>query len=262
MKYRKGSKLEQNATLLATAAVFAVVGGLVLAIPASINFQLALAQEQQGGQQQQPQQQQPPSATSNNNNNNTTTSSASSITASSGNQTSSSSSSSSNSSAAANNEEAGIGEPLPSPTETNATTLRGEIGSIQGTDGTFAWSTAGDWMMQLDGPLEGRPQPKIQSFNATIHMVRLDGNVLHEHRIYNFNQSSVAQQGDDMTTFNGTMTVTLREGPAENVAGYIQLLGDSISIWVDPRAVQEHFGSTPIHGVVLPEQEGQASESG
>jgi hypothetical protein len=260
MKYRKGSKLEQNATLLATAAVFAVVGGLVLAIPASINFQLALAQEQQGGQQQQPQQQQPPSATSNNNNN-TTTSSASSITASSGNQTSSSSSSS-NSSAAANNEEAGIGEPLPSPTETNATTLRGEIGSIQGTDGTFAWSTAGDWMMQLDGPLEGRPQPKIQSFNATIHMVRLDGNVLHEHRIYNFNQSSVAQQGDDMTTFNGTMTVTLREGPAENVAGYIQLLGDSISIWVDPRAVQEHFGSTPIHGVVLPEQEGQASESG
>jgi hypothetical protein len=259
MKYRKGSKLEQNATLLATAAVFAVVGGLVLAIPASINFQLALAQEQQGGQQQQ--QQPPPSATSNNNNNSTTTSSASSITASSGNQTSSSSSSS-NSSAAANNEEAGIGEPLPSPTETNATTLRGEIGSIQGTDGTFAWSTAGDWMMQLDGPLEGRPQPKIQSFNATIHMVRLDGNVLHEHRIYNFNQSSVAQQGDDMTTFNGTMTVTLREGPAENVAGYIQLLGDSISIWVDPRAVQEHFGSTPIHGVVLPEQEGQASESG
>jgi hypothetical protein len=253
MKYRKGSKLEQNATLLATAAVFAVVGGLVLAIPASINFQLALAQEQQGGQQQQ---QPPPSATSNNNNNSTTTSSASSITAS-GNQTSSS-----NSSAAANNEEAGIGEPLPSPTETNATTLRGEIGSIQGTDGTFAWSTAGDWMMQLDGPLEGRPQPKIQSFNATIHMVRLDGNVLHEHRIYNFNQSSVAQQGDDMTTFNGTMTVTLREGPAENVAGYIQLLGDSISIWVDPRAVQEHFGSTPIHGVVLPEQEGQASESG
>jgi hypothetical protein len=240
MRYRKGSKLEQHATLLVTAAAFAVVGGLVLAIPASINFQLALAQGQQG---------QPPSATSNNN----TTSSSASVTAP-GNQTSS------NSSAAANNE-AGIGEPLPSPTETNATILRGEIGSIQGAEGPFAWSTAGDWMMQLDGPLEGRPQPKIQSFNATIHMVRLDGNVLHEHRIYNFNQSSVTQQGDDMTTFNGTMTVTLREGPAENVAGYIQLLGDSISIWVDPRAVQEHFGSTPIHGVVLPEEEGQALES-
>jgi hypothetical protein len=65
-----------------------------------------------------------------------------------------------------------------------------------------------------------------------------------------------------MTTFNGTMTVTLREGPVENVAGYIQLLGDSIAIWVDPRAVENHFGSTPIYGMVLPEQEGQASESG
>ncbi|MDQ3848288.1 MAG: hypothetical protein M3261_04955, partial [Thermoproteota archaeon] len=168
---------------------------------------------------------------------------------------------SSNSSAA--NNQTGIGEPLPSPTETNATMLRGEIGSIQAAhEGTFAWSTAGDWMVQLDGPLEGRAEPKIQSFNATIHMVRLDGNVLHEHRIYNFNQSSVAQVGDDMTTFNGTMTVTLREGPKENVAGYIQFLGDSIAIWVDPRAVENHFGPTPIHGMVLPEQEGQASESG
>ena len=240
MRYRKDSKLEQHAALPATAAVFAVIGGLVLAIPASMNFQLALAQEQQG---------QPPSATSNN-----TISSASSATAS-DNETSSNSS-------AANNL-TGIGEPLPSPTETNATMLRGEIGSIQAAhEGTFAWSTAGDWMVQLDGPLEGRAEPKIQSFNATIHMVRLDGNVLHEHRIYNFNQSSVAQVGDDMTTFNGTMTVTLREGPKENVSGYIQLLGDSISIWVDPRAVQEHFGSTPIHGVVLPEGEQQVSESG
>ena len=242
MRYRKGSKLEQHAALVATAAIFAVVGGLVLAIPASINFQLALAQEQQG-------QQQPPSATLNN-----TASSASSVTAS-GNETSSNSS-------AANNQ-TGIGEPLPSPTKTNATMLRGEIGSIQAAhEGTFAWSTAGDWMMQLDGPLEGRPQPKIQSFNATIHMVRLDGNVLHEHRVYNFNQSSVTQIGDDMTTFNGTMTVTLREGPVENVSGYIQLLGDSVAIWVDPRAVENHFGSTPIYGMVLPEQEVQASESG
>ncbi|MDQ3836715.1 MAG: hypothetical protein M3270_07255 [Thermoproteota archaeon] len=243
MRYRKSSKLEQRAALLATAAVFAVVGGLVLAIPASINFQLALAQGQQ--QQQQP----PPSATLNN-----TTSSASSITTS-GNETSSNSS--------ATNNQTGIGEPLPSPTQTNATMLHGEIGSIQSAhEGAFSWSTAGDWTMQLDGPLEGRAEPKIQSFNATIHMVRLDGNVLHEHRIYNFNQSSVTQVGDDMTTFNGTMTVTLREGPVENVAGYIQLLGDSIAIWVDPRAVENHFGPTPIHGMVLPEQEGQASESG
>src|SRR5918999_5945523 len=82
--------------------------------------------------------------------------------------------------------------------------------------------------------------------------IRLDGNILHEHYIYNFNQSSVSHLGDDMTTFNGTMTVTLREGPIENVTGYIQILGDSIAIWIDPRAVDNHFGPTPIHGIVLP----------
>jgi hypothetical protein len=219
MSYRNRSKSEQQTVL--RAIVFAVAVGLVLITPTSINFQLALAQEEQG--QQQP-------STSNN------TMSSTPITG-------------------ADNE-TGIGEPLPSPTEMNATMLRGEIGSIQSAQqGAFSWSTAGEWMMQLNGPLTGRADPRIASFNATIHMVRLDGNVLHEHKIYNFSQSSVTQLGDDSTTFNGTVTVTLREGPVENVASYIQILGDSIAIWVDPRAVDNHFGPTPIHGMVLPAEE-------
>lgn len=37
--------------------------------------------------------------------------------------------------------------------------------------------------------------------------------------------------------------------------GYIQILGDSIAIWVDPRPVDEHFGTTPIRGMILPEEE-------
>jgi len=231
---RNHSKSEQQKVILTASFVFAVAGGLVLITPASINFQLVLAQEVQGQQQQ-------PSSTFND-----TTSSPSPMTGS-ASQTSSTSSSTTDN-------ETGIGEPLPSPTEMNATMLRGEIGSIQSANPeTFSWSTAGDWVMQLDGPLTGRAEPKIESFNATINMVRLDGNVLHEHKIYNFNQSSVTQLGDDSTTFNGTMTITLREGPVENAAGYIQLLGDSIAIWVDPRAVDNHFGTTPIHGMVLPE---------
>ena len=151
------------------------------------------------------------------------------------------------------NNQTAIGEPLPSPTQTNATMLSGEIGSIQAAhQGPFSWSTAGEWIMQLDGPLTGRLDPRIESFNATVHMVRLDGNILHEHEIYNFNQSSVTHLGDASTTFNGTMTLTLREGPVEDVPGYIHILGDSIAIWIDPRVVENHFGPTPIHGVVLP----------
>jgi archaellum component FlaF (FlaF/FlaG flagellin family) len=213
------------------AIIFAIAGGLVLITPVSTNFEIAAAQEEQ--QQQQ-------SSTLNN-------------TVLSQSITEADSGTSSNS---VTDNQTTFGEPLPSPTQSNATMLRGEIGSIQSAhQGTFSWGTAGEWVMQLDGPLIGRADPRIESFNATIHMVRLDGNVLYEHEIYNFNQSSVTHLGDNLTTFNGTMTVTLREGPIENVTGYIQLLGDSIAIFIDPRAVEDHFGPTPIHGVVLPEEE-------
>jgi hypothetical protein len=228
-RYENCSKPQQQTVLIGI--LFAVVAiGLVFLTSTAISFEVVLAQEQQ----------QQPSPLNNNtilppmtegSNVTTTTSSAT-------------------------DNETGIGEPLPSPTETNATMLQGEIGSIQAAHrGTFSWSTSGEWVMQLDGPLVGRPDPQIESFNATIHMVRLDGNILHEHEIYDFNQTSVEQIGDDTTTFNGTMTVTLREGPIENVPGYIQILGDSISIWVDPRSVDEHFGTTPIRGMLLPEEE-------
>jgi len=45
MRYRNHPKSEQQTVLIAI--VFAVAGGLVLITPTSINFQLALAQEEQ-----------------------------------------------------------------------------------------------------------------------------------------------------------------------------------------------------------------------
>ena len=159
-----------------------------------------------------------------------------------------------------NNETEAIGEPLSDPLATNATTLRGEIGSIQSAhEQIFSWSTAGDWVMQLDGPLIGREEPQVQSFNATIHMIRLDGNVLHEHEISNFTQHSVSHTGDAVTTLNGTFSVTMREGIVPDVPGYIQFTGDLVSIWLDPTSLDNHFGPTPIQGMVLPlTEEGEA----
>lgn len=125
MSYRNRSKSEQQTVL--RAIVFAVALGLVLITPTSINFQLALAQEEQGQQQQ-------PFIFNNTMSSPTMTGA--------DNETSSISSATDN--------DTGIGEPLPSPTEMNATMLRGEIGSIQSAhQGTFSWSTAGEWLMQL-----------------------------------------------------------------------------------------------------------------
>jgi hypothetical protein len=66
-----------------------------------------------------------------------------------------------------------------------------------------------------------------------MNMVRLDGNVLHEHEISNFTQNSVSHTGDAITTFNGTFSVSMREGIVNNVPGYIQFTGDLVSIWLD-----------------------------
>ncbi len=85
-------------------------------------------------------------------------------------------------------------------------------------------------------------------------MVRVDGNTQHEHKIYNINQSSVTPLGDYVRTFNGTMTVTLRAGPVEDAPGYIQIVGDPITIWIKPRAVNNHFGPTLIDAMILSEE--------
>jgi hypothetical protein len=226
MKNAKSKMPPSHTTIAVVIAAFATTcWGMIAYLPAITEASQAYAQETE------PQQQPPvPSSSSSN----TTTGEA--------DQTS--------------NETGAIGVPLQDPLQTNATTLIGEIGSIQGAQQQlFAWSTAGDWMMQLDGPLIGRAEPQVQSFNATIHMVRLDGNILHEHEISNFTQHSVSHTGDAITTLNGTFSVSMREGIVNDVPGYIQFTGDLVSIWLDPVALENHFGPTPIHGMVLPQTE-------
>ena len=50
-------------------------------------------------------------------------------------------------------------------------------------------------------------------------------------------------------TYNGTATVSLKEGPKANVPLGITLTnGGDISIAVDPKTTDNHFGNTPIQG--------------
>ena len=54
---------------------------------------------------------------------------------------------------------------------------------------------------------------------------------------------------NNATTYNGTATVSLKEGPATGVPISIKLMGDNaVSIWIDPSKTGNHFGNTPIYG--------------
>ena len=51
--------------------------------------------------------------------------------------------------------------------------------------------------------------------------------------------------------YNGTVTITLREGPVQDVPMSATVMEDNIiSLWVDPYMTDIHFGDTPIYGIV------------
>ena len=138
----------------------------------------------------------------------------------------------------------------------NASKMMGVIASMQlDENGNPAWITAGHWNLESDAPLIGgsnETQPNISNFSATLYMVRNeDGRGFHQHQVSNFTQESVTHEGGNSTTVNGTFTITLQQGPVNNVRGYIHVINDKIEFWVDPVATDNHFGPTTITGMVL-----------
>lgn len=152
-------------------------------------------------------------------------------------------------------------------TASNASKMNGVIASIQlDENGNPAWITSGHWNLESDVPLTGdiETEPQVSNFNATLYMVsNADGTALHPHQVSDFVQTAVVHEGPNSTTVNGTFTITLQEGPIENVNGYIYIINDKIEFWVDPAATDNHFGPTTITGMVLsPERFGGMKEAG
>jgi hypothetical protein len=148
----------------------------------------------------------------------------------------------------------------------------GMISSIQNDEqGQPAWIVAGHWMMEMGSQnstqndtatsdATGRIS-NIAGFNAMLHMVMLNGSAMHDHEISGFTQTGDAtfDSGANSTTITGTATITMREGPVPNVPITIEIAQDKvIAITPDPAALENHFGNTPIYGLVAsPEMMGQ-----
>lgn len=148
---------------------------------------------------------------------------------------------------------------------TNATTtiaggnkVTGIIASLQLAPDRLApeWVTAGYWELESDMPLLGagtnETEPTVTNFSAIVEMTQLaDGTFLHQHTISDFRPSAILHADANSTTINGTATVVTEEGPTENVPIYITLQNNLISIAIDPVATENHFGPTPITGIIL-----------
>src|ERR671911_1902246 len=143
----------------------------------------------------------------------------------------------------------------------DATHKWGMISSIQNDEqGQPAWIVSGHWMMEMAPQNDTATSDatggisNIAGFDAMLHMVMLNGSAMHDHEISNFAQVGDATFNADTnsTTITGTATITMREGPVPNVQTTIEIAQDKvIAITPDPAALENHFGDTPIYGIVV-----------
>jgi hypothetical protein len=147
----------------------------------------------------------------------------------------------------------------------------GTIASLQNDqNGNPTWIVSGIWKGSLSSDnktqgADGNQTDAASTPNATsafaglpnatlyskLDMVMTNGSAAHDHEIYDFTLSDMSMPNNSTTVYNGTATITMREGPVTNVPVSIKSMeSNAISIWADPAMINNHFGNTPIFGTI------------
>ena len=121
--------------------------------------------------------------------------------------------------------------------------IKGAVTSIQNDmTGKINWIVGGAYKMTNINSAD-------PIFNSTFYMIKTDGTAPHKHTISDFKLSGTPVVANNSTTFNGTSTVTMKDGPVKDVPTSIRFEDESsVSIWLDPTKTNNHFGSTAIYG--------------
>jgi hypothetical protein len=130
------------------------------------------------------------------------------------------------------------------PTNLSKNSVKGALTSIQNDASTLkpTWVVSGVFRMDKINTIS-------PIFNATFYMIKTDGTALHQHTISGFKLTRTPITSGNSTMFNGTSTITMKNGPVNNVPTSISLMdGSTIKIWLDPSKTGNHFGNTPLYG--------------
>ena len=137
----------------------------------------------------------------------------------------------------------------------------GTIASLQNDkSGKPAWIVSGLWKasatnLTSEMPVTNASSKKnlpTASFNSVFNMVMLNGSAMHKHEISNFTLTSISMPDKNTIVYNGTATITMKNGPVTAVPISTRVLGgNAVSIWLDPTKTNSHFGNTPIYGTIL-----------
>lgn len=132
---------------------------------------------------------------------------------------------------------------------TNSSSIVHHAGPIASINGD--WILAGQWMGYFN------PSNLTEAgFLSAFHMVMKDGSSPHMHKIYNATATEISQEGNN-TIIKGTSSVTMRDGPIHNVdTTWTGSNNNTLSISMDPSKIDNHFGDTPIYGVIVSPESG------
>jgi hypothetical protein len=143
----------------------------------------------------------------------------------------------------------------------------GTIASLQNDEnGNPTWIVSGLWEGSLTNKTQGGEGNQTATTvnastataslpNATLHskfnMVMTNGSAMHDHEIYDFTLADISMPNNSTIVYNGTATITMRQGPVSDVPISIKAMDDNtVSIWADPTKLNNHFGNTPIFGII------------
>ncbi len=130
-----------------------------------------------------------------------------------------------------------------SPILSKGTVMGAVIGIQKDIMGKTNWIVGGVYNMSKTNTVN-------PTFNSIFYMIKTDGTAPHKHTISDFKISGKPVVANNSTIFNGTVTVTMKEGPIKDVPISIKFRDQSsVSMWLDPTKTKSHFGSTLIYGI-------------
>jgi hypothetical protein len=125
-------------------------------------------------------------------------------------------------------------------------------GLSENESGAVDWIMVGNWRSNMVNDTTAQHNQSSDVFNAAIEMIKPDGTARHTHTLTDFVVLNVSHPDTNSTLYNGTSTISLRDGPATDIPTTIQKSNDSaITINIDPESVDNHFGKLPIYGITV-----------
>src|SRR5215211_3651230 len=117
--------------------------------------------------------------------------------------------------------------------------------------GNTTWLLYGTWKANLNNQTNSETDNSSSAFNAAIEMIKPDGTMKHTHALTNFVLSNSSSPNSNTTVYNGTSTISLKEGPVDAVPTSIKVMNKGVlSIWLNPESVKDHFGDDMIYGII------------